>query len=509
MSATTGLSKFKVSSKDRIKTLRLTRTSLGNHGFGAVRLARFHQEYSLQRQLAAGAYGVTYLATENTSGRTVVVKKPNDVQDVSDFDQLRGKSSPYVVRTFEIFSDGWETYVVMEYCAGGNLFSTVWDLFDREGHVSVAWCAGIFKQVFSGLHYLHEQFQQSHNDLKPENILLEHKPASNLEVPRTMIGDFGCAARVGANNVTVGDPRYRAPETYTTVIFTQISDAWSCGITLYEVLTGLLPFVNHRNISGWKAFQAHDGGRLVQQLLAELNRMTAGEILEADCSAITEPYARELTRQLLQVKPERRIPVRDAMKSPWFSKSQLTEAAERLNPQVCRAHVEKAMGLKLREVLLMLVASKLQGEHLTFYQRAWEQWDENHDGVMDRSEFRRLWTSLEFPGGRKSGIGGMNSDEIFDSVDVDGNGTLDFEEFVAFMFDPKRLTRDVMIMYFRSAFMSLCGASGTVDRQGLEDLFSQDARPLVAKLFEEIDTDKSGSIDFDEFCNYVLRLCEP
>jgi len=494
---------WKVSSKERIRTLRLSH-SAPSKGPQAGRLAQFYNQYTLQQQLAAGAYGVTYTANEISSGRVVVVKRPNDVKDVSDFEQLRGKSSPYVVRTFDIFSDGFETYVVMEYCAGGNLFNVVWDLFDKEGHVSVGWCSGVFKQVLQGLYYLHLQFDQSHNDLKPENILLECKPQGNWDVPRVMIGDFGCAAHSGDPGAQVGDPRYRAPETFKEPCFTPASDAWSCGVTLFEMLTGILPFLYHRNIAGWASFQAFQGGALVRQLFEEHSRMVSGEILEADCSTIVDPDARELTRMLLQVEPAKRISVGAALYHPWFQASDKPDKRTSLNVNVCRAHVTHAMGLKLREVVLMLVASKLQGAHLTTYQQIWAQWDANNDGVLDKAEFAALWGSLSAPF-RPT----MSAAEVFDAIDVDANGTLDFDEFVAFMFDPMHLNPAVTAMYFRSAFSSLCGPGGAVSRRDFETLFSVTARPVVAMLFDEMDTDQSGFIDFEEFSQYVMRLCEP
>lgn len=282
----------------------------------------FRQEYKIEYRLAAGAFGVTYVATEICSGRRVVVKQPKDAKDTSDFERTVDKTSPYIVRTFEIFTDRAETFVVMEFCAGGNLFNAVWELYQKEGFVDKVWCARVFKQVLQGLHYLHEQFRESHNDVKPENILLEHVPSGSRDAPRTMIADFGCASG-NPHKAASGDPRYLAPEILKAarraangdrsawdMDFPMGADTWSAGVTLFEILTGVLPFINQPNVSGWANFAKAQGGALEQNLRRKQHLMITGQLEEADCSRLKDKKASDLVRNMLQVDPDKLSPSR-------------------------------------------------------------------------------------------------------------------------------------------------------------------------------------------------------
>merc|ERR1712085_128348 len=95
--------------------------------------------------------------------------------------------------------------------------------------------------------------------------------------------------------------------------------------------------------------------------------------------------------------------------------------------------------LKLREVIIELVESKLQGEHLDYYTDIWEEFDLNHDGVLDTLEFTNFWNAVKYPkDAKKPGV-----EEIIALVDIDMSGNVDFDEFVAFTFDIKKLDAKV------------------------------------------------------------------
>ena len=85
----------------------------------------------------------------------VVVKKPNNVTDTEDFDKLVDKSHPNIVRVFELFSSPVETYVVMEFCAGGDLFGAMDHCFANFGTMTFNFIAGVMQQVIRGVNYIH------------------------------------------------------------------------------------------------------------------------------------------------------------------------------------------------------------------------------------------------------------------------------------------------------------------------------------------------------------------
>lgn len=476
----------------------------------------FQSEYSLAKRLAAGAFGTTYTAVEKASGRQVVVKQPHDASDVTDFDKVVAKQSPYIVRVFEIFSDDRETFVVMEFCAGGNLFNAVWTLYKKEGYVDKTWCAKIFRQVLQGLHYIQEQFKESHNDIKPENILLERPPEGSADAPRTMLADFGCASGRWERAVR-GDPRYLAPEIWSstydydglTGVAPVASDAWSSGVTLFEILSGLLPFINHPNVSGWQNFCEAKNGKLLERFQKKQQQIASGQVLEADCSIIKDPKAQDLLRRCLQVRIEKRITIKEALNHQWILQAQRKGAPkveDRLDNSAVLAHAKVASENELRGVLLLMISSQLQGTHIDYYQKIWEKYDTNNDGVLNLTEFKKMNRELRV---EQKGIKTSESQaqELFNTIDVDRSGTIDFNEFVAFMFDPSRLQKDVFRMYFASAFSHLKSPNNMVKKSDFFALFGEHDRNAVNALFEEIQHDARGDIQWHALEAYVQRLC--
>lgn len=272
-------------------------------------------KYELGRRLAAGHKGVVYLGTERGSGRTVVVKQPTDVSDTSDYDHLVGKRHPNILRVFACFNEAAQTSVVMDYCAGGDLFQV---LQTFGGTLAEGWNAAVFEQVLSGVEYLHECFGESHNDIKPENILLDRELTGRQDVPKVLLADFGCVAAAGSTTVAAGgggDPRYRAPETFHGAAFGVPTDVWSLGVVLFELLTGgLLIHTREFNIRGWNHFARHEGGKACSRLMA---RLKSGEAVEVD--TIKGTRARDLLGRLLELDPKRRPTVRVARVHPWFA----------------------------------------------------------------------------------------------------------------------------------------------------------------------------------------------
>jgi len=468
------------------------------------KLEKFRELYEIQGMLARGGFGTTYKAVEKSSGRVVVVKKPDDVADHADFNELKDKMNPHVVRVFDFFSSEAEgTHIVMEYCAGGDLYNAFWSLSEREGSISESWCAAIFKQIIEGVQYLHKQFDQSHNDIKPENVLLDHEPKDGKDVPRTMIADFGCAASYGTG--MGGDPRYCPFEVLNGAAPTKTTDVWSLGVTLYELLTGDLLFVDHHNISGWQAFSEAQNGKLLVKLNKAWEDINSGKLKIAMCAKVRKKETRGFVQEFLHVDPAKRIKLKHALENPWFELATSLHEEHPLDADICLNHATRNQNFKLRAGLLELVQSKLQGEHMRHYQVQWDRVDTDHNGTLDYKEFETFWNSMQVntKGPKPS------AKALFNIVDVDMSGDISFDEFVAFTFDPRKMDAETREQYLTSAFCSICGDDHLLQLPELEEFFSEEVKPFVSVLFDEIDNDKNGEIDYKEFSKYILHLCEP
>ncbi|PYH71125.1 serine/threonine-protein kinase [Aspergillus vadensis CBS 113365] len=141
---------------------------------------------------------------------------------------------PNVINLYDVWENRGELYLVLEFVEGGELFEYVSENAPLREDEAVR----IFCQIIAGLGYCH-RFNICHRDLKPENILLDAQ--GNVK-----LADFGMAALQPSHrwlDTSCGSPHYAAPEIVGGKRYLgDKADIWSCGIILYALLTGFLPF---------------------------------------------------------------------------------------------------------------------------------------------------------------------------------------------------------------------------------------------------------------------------
>lgn len=143
---------------------------------------------------------------------------------------------PNILRIYDVYEGSKELFLVLEYVEGGELF----DFLVNKGRLAPIEALAFFKQIVYGLNYAHT-FSIIHRDLKPENILI-----ASISPPVIKIADWGMAAFAGPSlqlETSCGSPHYASPEIVNGETYRgNATDIWSCGVILYALLTGRLPF---------------------------------------------------------------------------------------------------------------------------------------------------------------------------------------------------------------------------------------------------------------------------
>ncbi|QGA12665.1 hypothetical protein EYB26_000309 [Talaromyces marneffei] len=204
---------------------------------------------------------------------------------------------PNVIDLYDIWENRGDLYLVLEYVEGGELF----DYVSTHGPLPEEEAVRFFRQIISGLAYCH-RFNICHRDLKPENILLD--PNHNIK-----LADFGMAALQPAGhwlNTSCGSPHYAAPEIiYGRRYRGDKADIWSCGIILFALLTGFLPF---------------DGGDLSNTLhLVKKGNYHIPTWLSVE--------AADMIQRILQKRPEDRISIQSMFNHPLLKKYEILHQA--------------------------------------------------------------------------------------------------------------------------------------------------------------------------------------
>lgn len=161
---------------------------------------------------------------------------------------LNDLEHPFIVRLFGTFQDSARIYYVLEYVAGGELFSRLC----KKESFSPNVCKFYLSEIFLALEYIHES-GYCYRDLKPENIMLD-------EDGHCKVVDFGFSCECVDNEkmkTNVGTPAYLSPEQLNgkfTNGYTRIVDWWSLGIISYELMSGKTPFCRNNRESSYAIY---------------------------------------------------------------------------------------------------------------------------------------------------------------------------------------------------------------------------------------------------------------
>lgn len=203
------------------------------------------QKYELGRLLGHGTFAKVYHARNIRTSQGVAIKMidKEKVFKVGLIDQIKREVSvmrlvrhPNIVQLYEVMASKSKIYFVLEYVKGGELFNKV-----LKGKIKEDVSRKYFQQLISAVDFCHSRGVY-HRDLKPENLLLDDN--GNLKV-----SDFGLSALAeskkqdGLLHTTCGTPAYVAPEVINRKGYDGAkADIWSCGVILFVLMAGYLPF---------------------------------------------------------------------------------------------------------------------------------------------------------------------------------------------------------------------------------------------------------------------------
>eukprot|EP00922_Rhytidocystis_sp_ex-Travisia-forbesii_P049193 GHVS01073262.1.p1 GENE.GHVS01073262.1~~GHVS01073262.1.p1 ORF type:complete len:640 (-),score=81.16 GHVS01073262.1:387-2306(-) len=194
-----------------------------------------------QKKLGQGTYGSVCRAINKSTKSVKAVKTiaKSKVKNVERFRQeiaiMKSLDHPNILKLHETFEDHKNIYLVLELCKGGELFDRIID----EGYFSEMSAGVLMRHILSALYYCHEH-NIVHRDLKPENFLFLDKTKDS---PLKII-DFGLAARCDDKTILTtkaGTPYYVAPQVLQGK-YTNKCDLWSAGVIMYILLCGYPPF---------------------------------------------------------------------------------------------------------------------------------------------------------------------------------------------------------------------------------------------------------------------------
>ncbi|WIA15207.1 hypothetical protein OEZ85_001886 [Tetradesmus obliquus] len=260
-----------------------------------------HAVYEFGKFLGRGRFGSTRLVTNTATGEQLacksiakhkLLKEQELLQEIQIMQHLAGH--PNVVQLRSVHEDAASVHLVMELCRGGELADVI---LQRKQQFAESEAAAIMRTIAEAVAHCHAS-SVVHRDIKPENFLL----LNSSEPAALQLADFGLSAFVSEGqrlSDVVGSDYYMAPEVHARSYGRQ-ADMWSCGVILYLLLSGSLPFIG-----------------ATQQEVKEAVREGEYELERGVWKDVSE-HAKDCVRRMLHVDPAQRATAQEVLSHPWL-----------------------------------------------------------------------------------------------------------------------------------------------------------------------------------------------
>jgi len=438
-----------------------------------------------RKKIGQGGYGYVVTASHKKTGQIRAIKQIGKahVQNLERFRQeiaiMKMMDHPNVIKLYETYEDSRYIYLVMELCNGGELFDRIINLkkFNEEQ------AAIIMSQILRALFYMHGK-NIMHRDLKPENFLFVEKNEP-IEKSTLKIIDFGLSTKFGpdkpAASTKAGTPYYVAPQVLAGKYGPEC-DVWSAGVIMYILLCGYPPFYGR------------DDADVLSKVRAGVFSFNPVHWDNVSTDA------QDLIKMMLKMSPRERITAKFALEHCWVAeKAPRAKGAIELNSNLVD-NLQKLKGRNtLQKAAIHVIAHQMDESKIKQIRLVFEEMDANGDGRLSSQEIQDGLT--------KMGAVPSELHSILEEIDNDGNGDIEYTEFIAAALDARHFSEEGACWAAFAKF-DLDG-NGKISKEelqqvlcqdGLEELFGQTS---LKQIMLESDKDGDGEIDFQEFLDMM------
>ena len=260
-------------------------------------------DFIIKEKIGEGTFSTVKLAINRQTGEKVAIKIMEKSKMIYEEDKNRLEREievlkiirhPNLIHLYSVLKKDDTIYLIMKYIKGIELF----DYIVNKTKLTEKEACMFFQQIISGIEYLHK-IKYIHRDIKPENILI------NEDTKELIIVDFGLCNSYSNSNKDLltsacGSPSYAAPEMLNGEKYRGPPvDIWSCGVVLYAMLCGYLPFEDEDNNNDALYDKICEGKFEIPNYISE--------------------KARDLLNKILTTDPKKRLTIYQIKNHPWFS----------------------------------------------------------------------------------------------------------------------------------------------------------------------------------------------
>lgn len=454
--------------------------------------------YDVGTQIGAGSFGCVYKGVNRKTKQTHALKyipksKVHSAEIQAELDIMKQLDHPHIMRLYNTFEDDFFLYMATEFCAGGAFFDTLCQAGSLEEKLAFK----LFRQIIGVVSYMHSRCI-AHRDIKPENFLvLRQADITHLHLK---LIDFGTAKRFDVTKMVtkVCTPNYVAPEVLNPKLdpYTEKVDIWSCGVMLFVMLCGHLPFNGATELAVLKKV-----------------RKAKYDFEPAPIWSTISENAKDLLREIFLLSVHDRCSAEKAYNHEWCY-ANLRRSSTNNEGVITRGMVSQILNFltdnRLKRVSLRIIARQMDDDAIEFQRRVWLSADTDNSGTLTLDELNQAVMQIEMDDKHEMSRDGMV--KIMCQLDPTGYGCVEFTEFVAATLQKSQYTQEDVC---RAAFVRLdFDGDGIVSRKDLGRLLSDkdglrdagltgatlsELMEEVEKIMSDVDFNNDGGISFQEF----------
>mmetsp|Transcript_28198 Transcript_28198/g.80098 ORF Transcript_28198/g.80098 Transcript_28198/m.80098 type:complete len:529 (-) Transcript_28198:67-1653(-) len=322
-----------------------------------------------QKDIGRGTYGSVYKATSKSTGdiRAVKVIARAKMKNVDRFQReisiLKMMDHPNIIRLYETFEAHKAIYLVMELASGGELFDRILE----ARHLSEATAGIVMQQIFRAVFYMHSN-DVAHRDLKPENFLFLSKDP--IEGNTLKLIDFGlaCPCPPGCHlKSKIGTAIYMAPQVVMGR-YDKMCDMWSVGVIMYILLSGRAPII----------------GASDRETVAKIRE--GRWVFEGSSWQQVSDDAKDLIKSCMRMCAKTRICAEAALHHAWINQTAPKTIDTQLGADVLERIRGFEASNKFKRAALEVVARRMDDDKIQELRELFEALDTNGDGQLSIAE---------------------------------------------------------------------------------------------------------------------------
>lgn len=451
--------------------------------------SKMKDAYAMTATIGEGAFGsvrkATHIGTAAVRAVKTIEKLDGEAAALqkrrldTEIEVMKDMDHPCIIRLYEVFEDRKFVHLAMELCTGGTLLDR---LAEAALQFTERQAASVMRQVVGGIGYMHENCV-CHRDIKLENFLLAQKDVP-IDEGVIKIADFGLSIRYerpAAIETRVGTAFYMAPE-IASGGYSELCDCWSCGVLMYILLCGMPPFrgeedeIHASARAGDYALPASSGASseardLVGRMLTvnPRERCTAAQASDHEWIRLQAPAAQDvpleaghvenlqafykhcqLKKAALHVIAHRlsaseidklkdMFKHMDANLDGYISFQELQAGIEKMNVEskecpeklmdvITTIDVDRDRRIDYTEFLAAALGKRHYHEERVCWD-AFQVFDLDGSGFIERPELLKVLLDSDV----ETIMGSVAISRVMDHADADGDGLIDFEEFMKMM----------------------------------------------------------------------------